>query len=77
MEKSIERGDPEKSHVDHKPSPIHGGLRILVAAESQLMPKAPKIAIENCHGTSGSQTKLPVAGTIFTTPQSPISPQGS
>jgi len=26
------------------------------------MPKAPKIAMENCHGTSGSQTKLPIAG---------------
>ena len=28
------------------------------------MPKAPKIAMETCHGTSGSQTKLLVAGTI-------------
>ena len=35
------------------------------------MPKAPKIAIENRHGTSGSQTKLLVAGTILTMPQSP------
>ena len=26
------------------------------------MPKAPKIAIENLHGTNGSQTKLPTGG---------------
>ena len=36
------------------------------------MPKAPKIAIENFHGTNGSQTKLPTAGRMFATPQSPI-----
>ena len=35
------------------------------------MPKAPKIAMEKCHGTSGSQTKLLVAGTMFAMPQSP------
>lgn len=37
------------------------------------MPKAPNIAIENCYGTRGSQTKPLVAGTIFTMPPSPNS----
>ena len=36
------------------------------------MAKAPKIAIENFHGTNGAQTKLPTAGRMFAIPQSPI-----
>ena len=71
MKKSIERRDPEKSHMDHE-SVRTWGIRILIALESQLMPKAPKTAIVNFHGTNGSQTKLPMAGRMFTTPQSPI-----
>ena len=71
MEKSIKRGNPEKSHMDHESSPYMGNSNSDCAREPAHAESAED-AIENFHGTNGSQTKLPMAGRMFTTPQSPI-----
>ena len=70
MKETIEGGDPEKTDLDRDPTRT-SGARILEALESQLMPKAPKIATDNSHGTNNSQTKLPTAGRPSLSPKAP------